>query len=81
MTCPEPEVADLDFELPFNCGLGTGIFFVALALAVILRYAFATCAERVTLQVPRVRLDHSEVVRTEKSNVAQSRISDRRVSP
>ena len=35
--CLEPEVADLDFEFPFLCGFGAGVF-VALALAVILRY-------------------------------------------
>ena len=35
--CPEPEVADVDFECPFLCGLGTGVF-VTLALAVTLRW-------------------------------------------
>ena len=35
--CPEPEVADLNFEFPFLCGLGTGLL-VALALAVIHRH-------------------------------------------
>ena len=33
----------------------------------------------VTLRVRRVRLNHSEDVRTEGSNVAQSKVSDRRV--
>ena len=35
--------------------------------------------EPATLRVRRVRLNHSAVVRTERSNVAQCRISDRRV--
>ena len=33
--CPEPENVDQDWELPFLCGLGTGVL-VALALAVVL---------------------------------------------
>ena len=33
--CLEPEVADLDFEFPFLCGLDTGVI-VAHALAVFL---------------------------------------------
>ena len=32
-TCQEPEVADLDGEFPFLCGLGTGVI-VTLALVV-----------------------------------------------
>ena len=76
--CPEPEVADLDFEFPFVCGLCTGAL-VALVLAMILRYLCSSRVEPATLRVRRARLDHSEDVRTEKSNVAQSRIFDRRV--
>ena len=37
------------------------------------------CVEPATLRVRHVRLNHREDVRTEKCNVAQSRISDRRV--
>ena len=48
--CPEPEVA-LDFEFPFLCGFGAGVF-VALALAVILCY-LCSCRE--------VRTDKSNV--------------------
>ena len=63
--CLESEVAVLDLEFPFLCGFGAGVF-VALALAVILR----TCALIVMNQ---------KYVRTYESNVAQPRISDRRV--
>ena len=38
VTCPEPEVADLDYEFPFLCGLvGTSVM-VELALVVIFRH-------------------------------------------
>ena len=70
LICPEPEVADLDFEVPFLCGLGTGVL-IALALAVILRYLCSSRVEPATLRVRRVRLNHSEDVRTEESNVNQ----------
>ena len=62
----------------FLCGLGTGVR-VALALASILRYLCTYRVEPATLRVWRVRLNQSEDVRTERSHVAQSRISDRRV--
>ena len=78
MTCPEPQVADLDCEFPFLCGWGTGVL-VSLALAVILRYLCSSRVEPANLRVCRVRLNHSEDVRTERSSVAQSRISDRGV--
>ena len=77
VTCPEPEV-DLDFEVPFICGVGTG-FLGALALAVILRCLCSSRVEPITLRLRRLRVDHIEDVRTERSNVVQSRISDRRV--
>ena len=35
-SCPEPEVADLDFERPFICCVGSGVL-VAFALAVTFR--------------------------------------------
>ena len=47
------------------------------------RWSFVTCAlpveDRLPFRVRRVRLHHSKDVRTEKSSVAQSRISDRHV--
>ena len=43
MSSPEPEVAVLDFEFPFLCGFGAGVF-VVLILVVILRYL---CPSRV----------------------------------
>ena len=64
MTCPEPEVADLDFEFPLICSLGTGLL-VALALTVILG---CLCSSRVEPLTLRVRVEsaynHSEDVRT-----------------
>ena len=30
VTCPEPEVADLDFEFPCICGLGAGLLRLLL---------------------------------------------------
>ena len=78
VTCPEPEAADLAFELPCLWALGTGVL-VAFALAVVFRYLCSSRVEQATLRVRRVRLNHNEDVRTEKSNVAQSRISDRLV--
>ena len=51
---------------------------VALALASILRYLCSFRVEPAALRVRRVLLNHSEGVRTESSNVAQSRISSRR---
>ena len=75
---PEPEVAEIDFEFPFLCGLGAGVS-VALALAVILRYLCSSRVEPASLRVRRVRLNHSEDGRTDESNVAQARISGRRV--
>ena len=77
VTCPEREVAELDFEFPFICGLVTGSL-VALALTVILRRLCSSRVEPVTLRVRRVWLNHSEDVRAERSIVAQSRISDLR---
>ena len=44
---------------------------------VILRCVFSTRVGSVTLRVRRVRLNHSEDVRTKRSNVAQSRILPR----
>ena len=76
--CPEPEIADQDWEFPFLCGLRTG-GFVALALASILRHLCSSHVEPATLRVRRVRMNHSEDDRTERSNVAQPRISDRGV--
>ena len=76
--CQEPQVAVLDFEFPFLGGFGARVF-VALALAVILRYLLCSRIEPVALRVRRVRLNCSEDVRTDESKVAQSRISDRRV--
>ena len=76
--CPEREIADHDWEFPFLFGLGTGVF-VALALASILCYLCSSRVELAALRVRRVRLNESEDVRTEKSNVGQPRISDRRV--
>ena len=61
MTFPEPEVADLDGEFLFLCGLGTGVI-VSLALAVIPRYLSSS---RVEPGVGRVRLNHNEDVGTE----------------
>ena len=78
VTCREHEVADLDGEFPFPCGLGTGVI-VTLVLPVILRYLCFSRVEPATHPVHRVRLKHSEAVRIEKSNFAQSRLSDRRV--
>ena len=66
--CLEPENVDQEWEFPFLCGLGTGVL-VALALASIL------CSHRVqpaTLRVWRVRPNHSEDARTERSHVVQS---------
>ena len=71
------EVAVLDFEFPFVCGIGTSVF-VALALVVLLRYRCSSRVEPAALRVRRVRVNHSDDVRTDESNVAQSRISDRR---
>ena len=76
--CPECVVAVLDFEFPFLCGFGAGVF-VALALAVILRYLYSSRVHPASLRVLRVRLNHSDDGRTSESNVAQSRISNRRV--
>ena len=66
--CPEPEVADLDGELPFLCGLVTCVI-VTLALVVLLRYRRSSRVEPAALRVRRVRLDHNEDVRTEKSTL------------
>ena len=72
VSCPEPEVSDLDFECQciraFACSCGA--LFVDGA---------PTCGEPTTLCVHRVRLSHSNDVRGEKLNVAQSRVPDRRV--
>ena len=76
--CLEFEVPVCDFEFPFFCAFGAGVF-VALALAVIRRYLCSSRVEPASLRVRRVRLNHSEYVRTAESNVAQPRISDRRV--
>ena len=78
VTCPEPDGADLDCEFTFFGGLGTGVN-VMLALVVILRYLCSSRVEPAALRVRRVRLNRSVQVRTERFNVAQSRISDRRV--
>ena len=67
VTCPQPQVADLDFEFPFLCGLGTGVM---VELGDPSSFAF---------RFRRVRLKHCEDVRTERCKVAQSRISDGRV--
>ena len=66
VTCPEPEFADPDFEFPFVHGLGTGLL-AALALAVIFPCLCSFRVDLVTLRVRRVRLNHSEDVRTEGS--------------
>ena len=50
VTCPELEAADLDFELPFICGFGTGLL-VALAHNVILRCLCSSRVVTVTLRV------------------------------
>ena len=76
--CLEPEVAELDFEFPFLSGLGAGVF-LALALAVIPRCLSSSRVEPASLRAGRVRLNRSEDGRTEESNVAEFRISDRRV--
>ena len=77
VTCPELEVAVHHFEFPFFCGFCGGVF-VALALAVILRYLCSSRVEPASLRVRRVRLNHNEDGRTDESNVGQSRNSDRR---
>ena len=69
-TCPivirtEPEVADLGFQFPFLCGLGTGVL-VALALAVTLRYF---CSFRVELGNPGIGGD-SRLILERLGNVA-----------
>ena len=76
-TCLEPEVADLDFECPFICGMGVGVL-VTLAL-VTLRW-LCSCREKpLTLRVRRVRLRHGDDISAEQVDVAQSRTWDRRV--
>ena len=57
---------------------GAGVF-LALALPVILGYLCSSRVESASLRVRRVRLNHSEDGRTDESDFAQSRISDRRV--
>ena len=52
--------------------------FVALALAVILRYLCSSRVEPASLRLRRVRVNHSVDGRTDESNVGQSRNSDRR---
>ena len=52
---------------------------VALDFASILRCLFASRVDPWLLRVWRLRLNHSEGVNIERPNVAQSRISDRRV--
>ena len=69
-TCPEPEVADLDCEFPFLCGLGTGVL-MTLALVVLSRYRCSSRAGPAALQARRVRL--------KRVNFAQSKICDRPV--
>ena len=64
MTCPEPEVADLDGEFPFLCGLGTAET-VTLALVVLLRCRCSSRVEPAALQVRRVHLNHNEDAGTE----------------
>ena len=78
VTCLEPEVAELDFEFPFLCGLGACVF-VAFALVVLLRCRCSSRVEPAALRVRRVRLNHNEDAGTEEVNFAESRISDRRV--
>ena len=68
----------LDIEFPSLCGFGA-VVLVALGLAVILRYLCSSRVEPASLRVRRVRLNNSEDVRIDDSNVAKSRISDRRV--
>ena len=78
VTCLELEVADLDGEFPFFCGLGTGVI-VTFALVVIVRYLCSCRVEPAALRVRRVRLNHSDDSGTEGVGVAQCRNSDRRV--
>ena len=57
----DPEVADLDLESPFFCGLDTEVI-VTLALVVVLRYLRSSRAESAALRVCRVRLNDNEDV-------------------
>ena len=73
MTCPQPEVAALDCEFPFLCGLGLSVI-VSFAMVVILRYVCSAGAKPATLRVRRVRLNHKDDVGFEGSNVVRSRV-------
>ena len=73
-TWAEPEVPDLDCEFSFICGLGAGVI-VTLVFVVILRYLLLFTRRTSSPPSPSSPAD----VRTEVSNVAQSRISDRSV--
>ena len=73
-----PKVADLDCEFAFLSGLGTGVS-VTLVLVVILRYLCPSRVEPAAHRVRHVRLNNSEYDRTERFNVVQSKISDRRI--